>query len=142
MMRSGMLVLLLLVPTPVLAADLMAGETALDGAWTAISAERDGTAASDLIGHRIEFEGDRFQIRKESTVLFGGRFATKRDESPAPIDFAIEEGEAKGQSWAGIYKIEDEILTICDNAPDRSAPRPHDFAAPKGSGHVCLNFKR
>jgi uncharacterized protein (TIGR03067 family) len=139
---AWMLFLPLLVAPPALAADVVTEEPTLYGAWTAISAERDGTAASELIGHRIAFDGDRFHIRKENTVLYGGRFATNHEESPAQIDLAVEEGEAKGQDWVGIYKIENDVLTICDNAPDRSARRPREFASPKGSGHVCLSFKR
>ena len=126
---------------------IMAGETVaqysdLEGAWTAIAAERDGTAAAELVGNRIEFTGDRFSIAKAGSVLFAGHATVAPQAVPAPIDFAIEEGAVKGQSWLGIFKIEDGTLTICDNAPNPQAKRPRDFAAPKGSGYVCLQFKR
>lgn len=114
----------------------------LQGTWSAIAAERDGGPASDLIGHRIDFAGDHFQISGAAGVLFGGRFALGAAEVPAPIDFKIEEGNAKGQSWLGIFKIENGLLTICDNAGDPAAARQRDFGAPKGSGYVCLTFKR
>jgi hypothetical protein len=37
--------------------------TKLLGAWTATGAERDGKAAADVVGHRLSFTGNRFQIR-------------------------------------------------------------------------------
>lgn len=120
----------------------MAQESDLQGAWTAIAAERDGASASELVGHRLEVSGDRFSIAKAGAVIFAGHVAIVSNAVPGGIDFRIEEGEAKGQSWHGIYKIENATLTICDNAPDTKVERPRDFAAPKGSGYVCLQFRR
>jgi uncharacterized protein (TIGR03067 family) len=114
----------------------------LSGAWRAVAAERDGAAAAGLVGHRLEFDGGRFRILEADRVLFGGRFTAGAGKQPAEIDFTIDEGDAKGQIWLGIFKVEDRTLTICDNAPDTTAPRPRDFQAGQGSGHVCLEFQR
>jgi uncharacterized protein (TIGR03067 family) len=140
MTRRFTIVLLLSAAYPALTADLAAAEDGLDGAWTAISAERDGAPANELVGHRITFDSDRFQITKDGSVLFGGRFTKDSGKEPAQIDFAVEDGAAKGQSWTGIYKIENNELTVCDNASDPTAPRQMEFTAPKG--YVCLTFKR
>jgi uncharacterized protein (TIGR03067 family) len=134
--------LLLSAALPGFASDVMAAKADLEGSWTAMSTERDGAPANDLMGHRIEFDGDRFRITKDGTLLFGGRFTANTDKTPAQIDFTIEEGPAKGQHWAGIYKLENDGLTVCDNAPNPAAPRQQDFTAPKGSGYVCLTFRR
>ncbi len=120
----------------------MAQESELEGTWSAIAAERDGAQANELLGHRLELAGGRFRISNRGELLFGGRFTVKRGEQPAQIDFAIEEGPARGQGWAGIFRIEKSLLTICDNAPDPAASRPREFTAPRGSGHVCLTFRR
>ena len=37
----------------------------LQGTWTATQAERDGKAADDVVGHRLSFTGNRFQIRSK-----------------------------------------------------------------------------
>ncbi|MGE0005311.1 MAG: TIGR03067 domain-containing protein [Parvibaculaceae bacterium] len=142
MTRAFALFLILAAAPPVLAADVVPPKDDLNGTWTAVSAERDGAAAGELLGNHIEFDGDRFRIVKGDNLLFGGRFTTDPDNTPAEIDFSVEDGLAKGQDWAGIYKIENDALTVCDNAPDPSAARPQDFAAPTGSGHVCLSFER
>lgn len=136
------MVLVLLLAQLVGGANLMAQESELEGAWSAISAERDGAAALELVGHRIEFAGDRFRITRRGELLFGGRFTVGHGDLPAHIDFTIAEGPARGQGWAGIFRTGKGLLTICDNAPDPAASRPREFSAPKGSGHVCLTFAR
>ena len=96
MIRGFTIFLLLSAAFPVLAANLAAAEDGIDGAWTAISAERDGAPANELVGHRIEFDADRFRITKDGSLLFGGRFAKDSAKEPAQIDFAVEDGAAKG----------------------------------------------
>ena len=137
--QFGALVLLAatLIPAKVRAADVN-----LEGAWVAARAERNGAPASELIGNRLSFEGSRFRISKDESLIYGGSFSVSSGMSPAQIDFAVEKGTAKGQSWLGIVKVENEMLTICDNAPDPKAPRPAKFGTSAGSNHVCLTFRR
>lgn len=137
------LLALVLLGTPARAADMEQSlATSLEGNWTAVTAERNGAAASELVGNRIAFDKDRFRISKDDQAIYGGGFRLNGDVTPAQIDFAIEEGAAKGQGWLGIVRLEHEVLTICDNAPDPKAPRPAGFATSADSGHVCLTFKR
>ena len=142
MTRAMTLFVFLAALAPAAVADTIAAKTDLQGAWTARSAERDGAPAPELVGNRIEFKDDHFRIVKGDALLFGGGFTIVPDATPARIDFTIADGAAKGQSWAGIYKVEGDALTICDNAPNPAAPRQQDFTAPKGSGYVCLSFTR
>jgi hypothetical protein len=53
---------------------------------------------------------------------------------------AYTEGDPKGRTALGIYKIEDDLLTICRAAPDK--PRPDAFAAKPGSGLTLMTYKR
>ena len=47
----------------------------LQGTWTATKAERDGKAADDVVGDRLSFTGNRFQIRsKDGKPLYEGTF--------------------------------------------------------------------
>jgi uncharacterized protein (TIGR03067 family) len=126
----------------ILAGHAVAKKSDLEGPWIAFAAERDGASAGELIGNRIKFTGDRFSITKAGKAVFAGRVVLAEGGTPAAIDFTIEKGDARGQSWRGIFKIEKATLTICDNAPNTMAERPSDFAAPRGSGYVCLKFRR
>ena len=60
----------------------------LQGTWTATKAERDGTAADDVVGHRLSFTGNRFQIlSKDGKPLYAGTVRVNPSAKPWTIDF-------------------------------------------------------
>src|SRR5262245_3298854 len=70
----------------------------LDGAWTAVSAERNGQPAADFVGHALTFARDTFVIRSANGhVLYRGTYRVDDTRSPAHIDFRHTEGELKGK---------------------------------------------
>jgi uncharacterized protein (TIGR03067 family) len=115
----------------------------LQGTWTATQAERDGTAAHDVVGHQLSLTGNRFQIQSEDgKPLYAGTVRVDPSAQPAAIDFAHTEGALQGKAWQGIYALDGDMLTVCDNAPNLDKGRPAAFAAPSGSGYVLITFKR
>ena len=115
----------------------------LQGTWTATKAERDGKAADDVVGHRLSFSGNRFQIlSKDGKPLYAGTIRVEPSKKPAPIDFEHTEGVLKGKAWKGIYVLDGDTLTICDNAPNLDKSRPATLEAKSGSGYVLITFKR
>ena len=47
----------------------------LQGNWTALKAMREGSAVDDVVGHRLSFSGDRFEIRsRDGKPLYAGTF--------------------------------------------------------------------
>jgi len=115
----------------------------MQGTWTATKAERDGKAADDVVGNRLSFAGNRFQIRsKDGKPLYEGTFQVDPSVKPAAIDFEHTEGALKGKAWKGIYALDGDTLTTCDNAPDLDKGRPAAFEAKSGSGYVLITFKR
>jgi uncharacterized protein (TIGR03067 family) len=115
----------------------------LQGTWAATKAERDGEAAPDVVGHRLSFSGDRFQIRsREGKLLARGAFRVDPSTKPAAIDFEHTEGALKGKAWKGIYVLDGDTLRICDNAPNLDRGRPAALEAPTGSGHIVITFQR
>jgi hypothetical protein len=48
---------------PAFAQPVEEAQKKLQGSWTATKAERDGKAADDVVGHRLSFTGNRFQIQ-------------------------------------------------------------------------------
>ena len=114
----------------------------LQGNWTATKAERDGKAADDVIGHRLAFAGNKFQIlSKDGKLLYAGTVSTQPGEKPPAIDFENTEPALKG-TWRGIFVLDGDTLTICDNALDTNKPRPTAFATKNGSGYVLITFQR
>jgi uncharacterized protein (TIGR03067 family) len=115
----------------------------LQGAWTATKAERDGKAADDVVGHRLSFTGDRFRLRsKDGKPLYEGTIKVDPSAKPAAIDFEHTGGTLKGKTWKGIYALDGETLTTCDNAPDPDKGRPAAFEAKAGSGQILITFRR
>ena len=114
----------------------------LQGNWTAAKAERDGQAADDVVGHRLSFTGNRFQIQsKDGKPLYAGTVRLDPSAKPAAIDFEHTAGALKGKAWKGIYALDGDTLTTCDNAPDPDKGRPAAFEAKAGSGHIAITFK-
>jgi uncharacterized protein (TIGR03067 family) len=141
-MRNALVLGTLLCCTiPVAAADVAAEQARREGDWTAVSAQRDGKDAADLVGHRLEFEGERFRISARGETLYAGTYAIDPATQPPHIDFRHVEGQAAGQTWQGIYWLEGRTLSICDNAADPAKPRPKELAAAPGSGHVLIVFR-
>jgi uncharacterized protein (TIGR03067 family) len=115
----------------------------LQGTWTATKAERDGKAADDVVGNRLSFTGNRFQIQsKDGKPLYAGTVRVDPSAKPAAIDFEHTEGALKGKVWKGIYAMDGDTLTTCDNAPNLDKGRPAAFEAKSGSGYVLITFKR
>ena len=115
----------------------------LQGTWTATKAERDGKAAGDVVGHRLSFTGNRFQIlSKDGKPLYAGTVRVNPSAQPWAIDFEHTEEALKGKTWKGIYALDGDTLTICDNAPNLDADRPVSFETKSGSGYEVITFKR
>jgi uncharacterized protein (TIGR03067 family) len=118
-------------------------EKKLQGSWLAAKAEREGKGADDVVGHRLFFTGSRFQIRSnDGKPLYAGTFRVQPGTKPPAIDFEHTEGALKGKAWKGIYALDGDTLTICDNAPNLDKGRPAAFEAGAGSGSILITFKR
>jgi uncharacterized protein (TIGR03067 family) len=114
----------------------------LQGKWTAVMAEQDGREAADIVGHVLVFEGDKFSIKEKGVTIYGGALALDMSASPGAIDFKHTDYLSKGKTWRGIYKMDGDTLTICDNAPDLKRSRPTSFKTQPKSGLVMVVFKR
>jgi uncharacterized protein (TIGR03067 family) len=141
MRRRLVLAALLCSTVPAVATDIAAERAKLEGVWTAMSAQRDGKEAADLVGHRLELAGDRFRISAQGKTLYAGTYTIDPAPQPPHIDFRHDEGAAMGQMWQGIYWLEGGTLSVCDNAADPAKPRPQELAATSGSGHVLIVFR-
>ena len=97
---------------------------------------RDGRPATDVVGHLLAFHGEWLRDPGEGrqSALLLGAFRANSEATPQTIDFAHAESELKGKTWLGIYKLDGDTLTICDNAPNTDKGRPSAFETSSGSG--------
>lgn len=113
----------------------------LQGTWVLKQGESNGTSLAELLDKK-GIENFQIKISEDSMTMSGfGKqdhqylFTLKPDESPRAIDTVIKESQglaAKGTTLPGIYKIDDNTLTLC-LTNDASTDRPQEFKAPKGS---------
>lgn len=116
--------------------------TSLDGEWIGTAVARAGKADTALSGHRLRFDGDRFRITRDGELLFGGRYEAHPGATPPKIDFQQTESKALAGTWRGIYTLDGDRLTICDNAYGMEKPRPKRFEDCAAPGYVIFRFTR
>jgi uncharacterized protein (TIGR03067 family) len=128
---------------PVSEALIEIGRVELAGSWQALSYALDGQRASDEDMKKIQLV---FDSKGNTKAINDGKIfiaaTTKIDpaKNPMTIDMVYTEGDQKGQTSLGIYKIEDDLLTIC-RAP-RDKARPTEFSSAPGSGNTLMSYKR
>ena len=99
--------------------------------------------SDDAVGHRLSFTSNRFQIiSKDGKPLYAGTIRVNPSANPWAIDFEHTEEALKGKTWKGIYVLDGDTLTICDNAPNLDEGRPISFETKSGSGYEVITFKR
>jgi uncharacterized protein (TIGR03067 family) len=109
-----------------------------------VGLERDGRKASadDAKGMRWTFKGSTMQPTDPGDKP-GAKAEVKIDPSRSPrhLDLVVLEGDLKGKTLQGIYKLEDGKLTVClrdEQAPEKG--RPKDFTAEKGSDQGMITL--
>ena len=120
-----------------------AGRKELAGTWLAVSYALDGNKASDedMKNIKLLFDADgKATALRDHKVFIASTTKIDPTLDPMTMDMTYTEGYIKGQIALGIYKIEDDLLTICRSAPDHA--RPTEFASKPGSGHTLMTYKR
>ncbi len=111
--------------------------TELEGTWEIGSGVREGEQHKIPDGAQLRFEGNRFYGRADDGVWeLVGTFSVDPSATPTEIDFIDNENEAT----SGIYKIEDDLLTIC--AAFLGGSRPDKFESPAESLTFLMVLRR
>lgn len=118
------------------------GHSELEGAWVAQEAKIAGEEAPQVVGQHLSFLGSRFNVTKDGGLLYGGAFAVDPAATQPTIDFDQNETTAFAGVWRGIYTLAGDQLTICDNSPDMTKPRPRTFVDGAAAGYIVVRFRR
>jgi uncharacterized protein (TIGR03067 family) len=112
----------------------------LEGTYKLVSAERDGKlAAKELIETvTVQFKGDEFVLSTSPDDKKVAKIKVTPDAKLSSIDFVPADGEHKGQTLPGIYKLDKGELTI---AYSEKGERPKEFKSDNESV-IVLKLKK
>ncbi len=113
----------------------------IEGTWHLVSGEQDGReiAAADIQHSKLQIVGNAH----EATVGDGflkGTHTLGTDQNPMTIDASDAEGPFAGKTLLGIFKLEDDLLTVCFAAPTND--RPTEFTTQGGKATILHAWKR
>lgn len=121
--------------------------------------ELDGTylvVGMEIGGERLSEDDVIKKPEAERTVkIAGGKMTGARMDEGTTITFTLDPTKAPKQmtttvsksggeskTMVGIYKLEGDTLTICEDESDKEADRPREFKSENGSKVLILTLKR
>jgi uncharacterized protein (TIGR03067 family) len=116
--------------------------TEFEGEWRMPSGVMDGKAMSpaDVRWVKRVTHGDQTTVLAGPQTMLKVTFSFDPAQSPRSIDYLNLAGANKGERQQGIYKLEDDVLTVCVAAP--GAPRPREFESVAGDGRTLTAWTR
>jgi uncharacterized protein (TIGR03067 family) len=112
------------------------------GIWLASSFRRDGQETPQEIVRTITrtVVGDHVVWKRNGKDFAGTALVLDPRQSPKAIDVIADGGPTRGKRVLGIYRLDNNRLTIC--MADADQPRPKNFMAEKGSRQTLMVFTR
>ena len=87
----------------------------------------------------IMFTDDRITVTQGRQTA-SMDYTIKATKDPKEVDVTVVDGDSKGKIGRLIYKIEDDVFTLCGGIAARE--RPKEFKTSKELGHAIHVFKR
>lgn len=120
-----------------------AGRQELAGRWQAVSYALNGSKATDEQMKKVQLvidEAGRCSAFSDGKLFIASTSRLDPAQEPMAIDMTYTEGDHKGTTSLGIYKIEDGLLTICRTPAGK--PRPTEFVSTPGSKLTLMTYRR
>jgi len=113
----------------------------IEGTWEMISGEQNGQEepAEDVQRSTLEIVGNQHTVTVGDAVL-KGTHTLDSSQTPMTIDSTDTAGPFENMSLKGIFKLDDDVLTICFGAPD--GDRPAEFTTKDGKATILHVWKR
>jgi uncharacterized protein (TIGR03067 family) len=111
----------------------------LQGEWTGVSLEMGGKE-SDNKEWKLYIRGDEWTVTQPGGhTLVANVVKIRPSKDPRQIDLSYKVPGGKEQSSLGIYKLDDDTLTLCRTWAPQA--RPKDFKTTKAGG-ILVVWKR
>lgn len=113
------------------------------GTWQRISTLTDGTTTPAARARQFQLVLTRertYKVHVSGKLITEGTAVLDVAKKPKTVDMTPTTGPGKGVPLLGIYELEGDTYRICYALAGK--PRPTQFAAPAGSGHVLIVYQR
>lgn len=145
-MRILLMLTLLLVPVAWAWADDEKKENKktadpLMGRWKAVSYEQEGRKPDEMPDYELSFKGGKYSQKNNGEEDETGSYTLNTEKRPMQVDLKIESGPDEGKKQPGIFKVEDDKLTLCLAMPG-DTKRPEKFETSEEKPGILVIFKR
>jgi uncharacterized protein (TIGR03067 family) len=116
---------------------------AIKGNWTAVSMKVGGQPAPEdfVKGFQCRFEEKTYNNTVDKQVVEEGNYTIEPSKTPKTIDFDIKTGQDQGKKQLGIFKLENEKLTLLLTRAG-STIRPKSFTDEPGEPLIEVVLER
>jgi uncharacterized protein (TIGR03067 family) len=117
------------------------GDPRLDGTYAIVGTEMGGRLDKESEKERIyTFSGNKM-IRPKEKKEEGITIKCDPSKTPHEIDLSRKEASGKLDTFYGIYKLEDDTLTLCMVKSDNPADRPREFKTKDSTATIWIMKK-
>ena len=124
------------------APEAISGSSQFQGTWRRVSVITNGEERTDeYVNELLRFEGETF-FEPGNERPRRGRFVVNTSVTPKQIDLHIPTGQNSDLVLRGIYKFEEDRLTIFQQEDWTASKRPASFEPKRGDKRSLLVFER
>jgi len=117
----------------------------VDGIWHGVSAVINGKKIPDeefaKIMLVVVIKDGKYTVTAEGNEIESGTFKTDDSQKPAHLTLTIAKGKDEGKAQLGIYKVDDDKLTVAFGTPGGKV-RPKDYEGGEGFEVHVLKRKK
>jgi len=103
------------------------GDPRLEGTYTFVGTEMNGTLVGESQKDRMYAISGNRMILPKGKKEEGITIQCDPNKNPCEIDLSRTEASGKVDKYYGIYKLEDDTLTLCLIKSDNPSDRPREF---------------
>jgi uncharacterized protein (TIGR03067 family) len=113
-----------------------ADKARLQGEWTMVSGERDGTPfpANVMNDSKRVTQSDETSVTVQGQLLMKAKFTLDPAKTPKTIDYSVTDGPYAGSAMLGIYELDGDKAKFCFSIPGKE--RPTEFLTKPDDGRT------